>query len=93
VQRIALLDGPAVLGWETVRQIEADYSLAMIENALKQAIESGRIAPRDPGPLAHMLVGALSEGAMMVARSGGDQRAAMRKVEREMQAMLAALET
>ena len=92
VQRIALLDGPAVLGWETVRQIEADYSLAMIENALREAIESGRIAPRATGPLAHMLFGALGEGAMMVARSGGDQRAAMREVDREVRAMLTALE-
>ena len=93
VQRIALLDGPAVLGWETVRQIEAEYSLAMIENALRQAIENGRIAPRDTGPLAHMLFGALGEGAMMVARSGGDQRAAMREVAREVRAMLTALES
>ena len=93
VQRIALLDGPAVLGWETVRQIEAEYSLAMIENALRQAIANGRIAPRDTGPLAHLLFGALGEGAMMVARSGGDQRAAMREVAREVRAMLTALES
>jgi AcrR family transcriptional regulator len=93
VQRIALLDGPAVLGWETVREIEAEYSLAMIENGLKHAIEGGRIAPRETGPLAHMLFGALGEGAMMVARSGGDQRAAMREVDREVRALLAALES
>ena len=91
VQRISLLDAPAVLGWETVRQIEADCSLAMIENGLRHAIGSGRIAPRPTGPLAHMLMGALSEGAMMVARAGGDQRAAMREVAREVESLLAAL--
>jgi AcrR family transcriptional regulator len=92
VQRIALLDGPAVLGWEAVREIEAQYSLAMIENALRQAIESGRIAPRPTGPLAHMLVGALGEGAMTVAQAGGDQRATMREVARELSVLLNGLE-
>jgi AcrR family transcriptional regulator len=92
VQRIALLDGPAVLGWEAVREIERRYSLSMIENGLREAIESGRIGRRPAGPLAHMLFGALCEGAMTVARSGGDQRAAMREVQREVTALLGALE-
>jgi hypothetical protein len=93
VQRIAVLDGPAVLGWETVREIEARYSLSMIENGLQQAIDGGRIAPRPTGPLARMLFGALCEGAMTVARSGGDQRAAMSEVARELGTLLAALES
>jgi AcrR family transcriptional regulator len=92
VQRICLLDAPAVLGWDTVREIEARYSLAMIENGLRHAIESGRIAPRPTAPLAHMLVGALSEGAMMVARAD-DQRGAMQEVAREVESLLAALES
>jgi AcrR family transcriptional regulator len=91
VQRICLLDAPAVLGWETVREIEAEYSLAMIENGLRHAIDSGRIAPRPTAPLAHMLMGALGEGAMMVARAG-DQRGAMQAVAREVESLLAALE-
>jgi AcrR family transcriptional regulator len=91
VQRIVALDAPAVLGWETVREIEAGYTLAMIENGLREAIESGRIAPRPTGPLAHMLFGALCEGAMMVARAG-DQPAAMRGVAREIRNILQSLE-
>ncbi|HEX8054801.1 MAG TPA: helix-turn-helix domain-containing protein [Thermoleophilaceae bacterium] len=92
VQRIALLDGPAVLGWETVRTIQAECSLSMIESGLRQAIESKRIAARPTGPLAHMLFGALCEGAMTVARAGGDQRAAMGEVARELRSLLAGLE-
>jgi AcrR family transcriptional regulator len=93
VQRIVVLDGPAVLGWETVREIEARQSLAMIERGLVQAMESGRIATRPAGPLAHMLFGALCEGAMSVARSGGDQRAAMRAMATELRSLLTALES
>jgi AcrR family transcriptional regulator len=91
-QRIVVLDGPSVLGWETVREIEKRHSMAMIEGGLRQAMESGRIATRDTGPLAHMLFGALCEGAMTVARSGGDQRAAMREMTAELRSLLAALE-
>jgi AcrR family transcriptional regulator len=90
VQRICLLDAPAVLGWETVREIEAEYSLAMMETGLRHAIENGRIASRPTGPLAHMLMGALNEGAMMVARAK-DQRGAMQEVAREVESLLAAL--
>lgn len=93
VQRIVVLDGAAVLGWETVREIEARHSMAMIEGGLHQAMESGRIARRDTGPLAHMLFGALCEGAMTVARSGDDQRAAMRAMAAELRSLLAALES
>jgi AcrR family transcriptional regulator len=92
VQRITLLDGPAVLGWETVRAIRAEFSLSMIERGLSHAIESNRIEPRPTGPLAHMLFGAFCEGAMTVARAGGDQRAAMTEVAREVRALLGALE-
>ena len=91
VQRIALLDAPAVLGWETVREVEANYTLAMMQNGVRAAIERGRIAPRAEEPLAHLLFGALCEGAMMVARAE-DPRAAGRELLREVRALLASLE-
>jgi AcrR family transcriptional regulator len=93
VQRIALLDGPAVLGWEEVREIEAGYSLAMIREGLEEAMRTGRIPRRPVEPLAYMLFGALCEGGMMVARGSGDQRAATRELLRELSTMLRSLET
>lgn len=90
VQRITLLDAPSVLGWEALREIEAGYSLALLRGGLELAISAGRIAPRPVAPLAHLLFGALCEGAMMVARSE-DQRAATRDVLREVEAILSAL--
>lgn len=91
VQRIVVLDGPAVLGWEAVREIEASYSLAMIRNGLEAAIRSGRIAERPVDSLAYLLFGALCEGAMMVARAE-DQRGAGDDLLREVRAILASLE-
>src|SRR2546423_4961410 len=90
VQRLTLLDAPAVLGWEQMRGIEARYGLAQLKSTLKLLIAEGRIAARPVDPLAHMLHGAICEGALVIARAD-DQRAAMRHVTRELRALLAGL--
>jgi AcrR family transcriptional regulator len=69
VQRIVLLDAPAVLGWERWREIAAGYGLGLIEGALGAAMEAGAIAQQPLKPLAHALMGALDEIAMYVARA------------------------
>src|SRR5919106_1781752 len=69
VQRIVLLDAPAVLGWERWREIGAAYGLGLIEGALEGAMEAGAITRRPLKPLARALMGALDEVAMYVARA------------------------
>ena len=73
VQRIVLLDAPAVLGWDRWREIAAEYGLGLIEANLEAAMEAGEIDRRPVGPLAHLLMGALDEAAMLVARSPDEQ--------------------
>src|SRR5690349_22251023 len=69
VQRIVLLDGPSVLGWDRWREIAAEHGLGLIEASLQAAIDAGTIAPQPVRPLAHVLMGALDEAAMLVARA------------------------
>ena len=69
VQRIALLDAPAVLGWEQWREIGARYGLGLIAGLLTAGIEAGEIRRQPVDPLAHALLGALDEVAMLVARA------------------------
>jgi len=69
VQQIVLLDGPAVLGWQRWREIGLRYGLGLVEALLTHAIEVGRIPPQPVPPLAHVLVGALDEAALFIARS------------------------
>ncbi len=69
VQRIVMLDAPAVLGWERWREIAAQYGLGLIEASLQAAIDAGQIAEQPTKPLAHVLMGALDEAAMLVARA------------------------
>jgi AcrR family transcriptional regulator len=86
VQRIFLLDAPAALGWETIREIESG-SLQMMERGIERAIEAGSIPERPVAPLAHMLFGAICESAMVVARAP-DQEAALREALEELHRLL-----
>jgi AcrR family transcriptional regulator len=69
LRRIALHDAPAVLGWERWREIGAANGLGLIEASLNAAIEAGEIRQVPVKPTAHLLLGALDEAAMLVARS------------------------
>lgn len=69
LRQIALHDAPAVLGWERWREIGAANGLGLIEASLAAAIEAGEIRDLPVKPLAHLLLGALDEAAMLVARS------------------------
>lgn len=90
VQRIVLLDGPSVLGWDRWREIAAAHGLGLIEASLRAAIEAGAIEAQPVRTLAHVLMGALDEGAMLVARAE-DPEVTRREVGQTLDALLAAL--
>ncbi|MFC9895744.1 TetR/AcrR family transcriptional regulator [Nocardia sp. NPDC127579] len=69
VRRIALLDGPAVLGWARCREIELRHTIRMVEDTLAAAIDSHHIRPQPVRPLALVIVGALDEAAQILAHS------------------------
>ena len=70
VQRILLIDGPAVLGWSRWRELESVYGLGGIRAMLERAIEEGDIASGQPvAVLAHVLLAAAEEAAMFIANA------------------------
>jgi len=89
-QQIALLDGPSVLGWDRWREIGAKHGLGLIEASLQAAIDAGAIEPQPVRPLAHVLMGALDEAAMLVARAE-DPETMRSEVGRTLDSLLAAL--
>lgn len=92
VQRIVLIDAPAVLGWEAYRQIDADYFLAGVISSIQAAIESGLI-PRQPvAPLAHIIMGALHEASMLIAHAD-DRVTARREVSEVVDRLLSSIRT
>src|ERR1700682_1753645 len=65
--QIILRDGPAVLGWERWRQIDAQHFGGMIPQALGKAMKEGLIARQPVEPLARLLLGAMTEAAIACA--------------------------
>ena len=68
VQRIALLDGPAVLGRAAGGDV-ARLGLDLIHRGLLRSMERGHIDPQPLEPLARVLRAAITEAAMYIARS------------------------
>ncbi len=75
VHRIGLIDGPAVLGQARWREIGDRYGMKVTQNMLIHAIEAGRIPQQPVAPLAHVLLGALREGALYLAAAADRSRA------------------
>jgi AcrR family transcriptional regulator len=69
VQQILLLDGPAVLSWETWREIDARLSLGPMQAALRNAMRAGTIRRQPVEPLAQLLIGALNEASLAITHS------------------------
>jgi AcrR family transcriptional regulator len=92
VQRIVLSDAPAVLTPEELREVESRYAFAMLRHGLERAMREGAIAPRPVEMLARFLFGALSECATTIARAPNPKKA-LQEARRELDFMLAALET
>ena len=67
IHRIALIDAPAVLGQMRWREIGARYGMGLVQGLLAQAMAAGRMPPQPIPPLAHLLLGALREGALYLA--------------------------
>ena len=69
VRQTALIDAPAVLGWERWRELDEQGSLRPIRAALDYAAEAGRIEPRHVEAFAHIVLATINEVALMIARA------------------------
>lgn len=87
INRIILKDGPAVLGWERWREIDAEHFMARMPDLLQAAMQKGLIARQPAGPLACLLVGAVTEAAVTCA-TAADPAAAGRAHVRALEALL-----
>jgi AcrR family transcriptional regulator len=82
VQRIVLTDGPAVLGWEIWREVAERNGLGLIEAVVGAAIDAGEIDELPRSALAHLLMGALDEAALLVVRDPESSEAVATTLER-----------
>src|SRR3984893_5481432 len=84
--QIILRDGPAVLGWERWREIDAKHFGGKMPRALSVAMEAGLIAKQPVEPLARLLLGAVTEAAVAcagraeIARAGAEYARAFKSL-------------
>lgn len=80
-RRVLLVDGPAVLGWQEWRALDAENSERMLFDVLAESDVDDTVGPA----LTVMLSGAMNEAALWIAREGagsGDVEAAHAALER-----------
>jgi AcrR family transcriptional regulator len=84
--QIILRDGPAVLGWERWREIDAQYFGGKFPRAIAHAMDGGLIARQPLEPLARLLLGAVTEAAVAcsfgrdIGKVGADYARAFRSL-------------
>ena len=84
--QIILRDGPAVLGWERWREIDAQHFGGKFPHALAAAMDAGLIARQPVEPLARLLLGAVTEAAVACAgrsdvlKAGGEYSRAFKSL-------------
>lgn len=69
VQRIVMLDGPTVLGWDTWHEIDEQYAFGTLKAVLTAASDQQLIGIETVEPLSHLLLGAVMQAGMVVARA------------------------
>ena len=90
VQRIAMRDARAVLGWDTVRDVESRYGVVALRGVFRRAVRKEIIAAQPLRPLSLMVMGALNEACLYVA-DADDPVAARREVDALIERLLAGI--
>jgi len=75
VQRIVLVEAPAILGWAEWREMDVRYGFGLLRTGLQALLTAGLLEPQPIDPLAHLLLGALSEAGLVIAQADDRQAA------------------
>jgi len=73
IQRVIIVDGPSVLGWARWRELESEYTLKYLVPTIQELIEVGVIPGRPLEPMAHLMLAALNEAALLIANSSSPE--------------------
>jgi len=90
LRQIALVDGPAVLGWSKWRAIDGEHGLGSLKAALHASEKAESLGLIDSDALAHLISGALNEAVFLVV-DAEDRQAARARLEPTLRAFLTAL--
>ena len=88
-----VIDGPAVLKWETVRQIDLTLeqgSLSLLKECIKELRDQNTIQALPVEALAHLLSGAMDEAAVWIAQSD-DSQLSLAQAQKTLEVLLSSL--
>lgn len=85
IRRILLIDGPAVVGWQRWREIDARIFAAAARPAFERALDAANAAQLDA--IVHLVMGAVTEAALVCA-AAPRPKAQARAFVAELRAML-----
>jgi AcrR family transcriptional regulator len=69
IQRIVLVDAPAVLGWTRWTEIGNRYNIGLVRDLLTHAVQIGRIPPQPVEATTLTMLGAMREATLYIARA------------------------
>jgi AcrR family transcriptional regulator len=69
IQRVVLVDAPSVLGWERWRDMDGGRTLGILRAMLQAVSDTGRLPSALVNPFSHMILAALDEIVLVVARA------------------------
>lgn len=78
-QRLLLIEGPAVLGFDKWTELLEPSGVCLVANGLESWVEAGYLSADQVPALSHLLFGAFIQGALRIA-SAADPAAADREV-------------
>jgi len=87
IQRVVLVDAPSVLGWDRWRAMDDGRTLGAMRAMLQAISDSGRLPAELVGPFSHMILAALDEIVLVIARAP-DSEAAVAEGRMAVQALL-----
>ncbi len=87
IQRVVLVDAPSVLGWERWRDMDGGRTLGTLRVMLQAVSDSGRLPSALVNPFSHMILAALDEIVLVVARAD-DPAAAVAEGRMAVEALL-----
>jgi AcrR family transcriptional regulator len=87
IQRIVLTDAPVVVGWSRWRELDERHTLGGLRANLRRLADAGQLPQRDVDALAHMLLAAVNEAALLVARAD-DPEAAVRSAQTAVETLI-----
>lgn len=67
--RIILLEGPAVLGWQLWRDLDAQYGTNDLRQGLQELMDKGELKELPVEPLTRLLSGAMNEGVLWISNT------------------------